>query len=302
MEAIPNFILKNCSLPLFYEKQRQEALRVVREELAACGRPDLLEDVEASLPTDGDAFIEKSWELTLGKRPARTDPGNEDPLERALSEVATQAKSHLQGRVNKTLARARQTHVLELARTGGESEAHTETRMLAGLGTGSRALTALPTCGATTFDNWSLRSFCTQRLNIPPSALGHIICRHCTPIDPRDNAFRSEQDSTSHALSCPKMKDHATHCHHRVVRDLIRVISSLGISARLGGRKTSFTGGGKEQYVIPDAEFGEGFLWIDVGIVVTTCPSNIGNDAIMQQVQRGKTSQVRQGGDTLCRG
>ncbi len=30
------------------------------------------------------------------------------------------------------------------------------------------------------------------------------------------------------------------------------------------GRKTSFTGGGKEQYVIPDAEFGEGLLWIDV--------------------------------------
>ena len=146
--------------------------------------PDLLEDVEATLPTDGDAFLEKSWELTLGKRPARGDPGNEDPLERALSEVAAQATSHLQGRVNKTLVRARQTHVLELARTGGESEAHSETRMLAVLGTGSRALTALPTYGATSIDNWALRSFCTQRLNIPPSALGHIICRHCTPRDP----------------------------------------------------------------------------------------------------------------------
>ncbi len=144
----------------------------------------------ASRPTATPLIIEKSWELTHGKRPARTDPGTEDPLERALTEVATQAKSHLHGRVNKTLARARQTHVLELARTGGKSEAHTETRMLAGLGTGSRALTALPTCGATTFDNWSLRSFCTQRLNIPPSALGHNICRHCTPIDPRDNAFK----------------------------------------------------------------------------------------------------------------
>jgi hypothetical protein len=71
------------------------------------------------------------------------------------------------------------------------------------------------------------------------------------------------------------MKDYAIHCHNRVVRDLIRVISSLGISARVGGRKTSLTGGGKEHYVISDAELGEGLLWIDVGIVVTTCPSNI---------------------------
>ncbi len=74
----------------------------------------------------------------------------------------------------------------------------------------------------------------------------------------------------------------------------VYVISSLGISARIGGRKTSFTGGGKEQYVIPDAEFGEGLLWTDVGVVVTTCPSNIGNDAISRYsaAKRAKYDKV----------
>jgi hypothetical protein len=46
--------------------------------------------------------------------------------------------------------------------------------------------------------------------------------------------------------------------------------------------------------VIPDAEFGEGPLWIDVGIVVTTCPSNIGNDAISRYsaAKRAKYDKV----------